>query len=927
MNASKSTKLRSAALAVALCAAFVAGCGQDKPEKLIGSAKEYIAKQDYKASIIQLKNALQEDPQNGEARYLLGLALAETGDNVSAEKEFRRALEYKYSPDQVYPRLARTMVALGDPRKTVGDLAGVNLTDPGAQAALKTLLGEAYLGLGQTKEAREAFAAALAAKPGYPQARVGDARLLAIDRDLAGAMKVTDEVLTQSPALPEALSLKADLLLAENKTAEAVKVMGELIKAQPYNAQARFALGSLLIAMQQYDQAATEIESMKKALPQDVRSRYLEALLAFRKGDSAKARDPIQQVLRVAPDHAPSQLLAGAIEYQLGAFGTAEEHLRKVLSRYPNSIYARNLLTATYLRTGQAGKAEETIEPALKIAPKDPTVLRIAGEVALANNRLADASKYYDQAVALDKDSAIARTRLAQVRLATGDTDRAFKDLEAASDLDDTQYQADLSLITAHLRRKEFDQALAATATLEKKQPNNPLTYNVKGVVYAAKGDVKSARAAFEKALSLQFNYLAAARNLARFDLADKKPEDAKKRFETILAKEPKNEGAILALAEIQVATGAPAKEVAATLERAVAANPTSVGARLALIRYYGQLRDTKSTLNAAQAASAALPNDTRIMEALGAAQFVAGDTNQAIATYNKLAGAMPQSPLPLMRLAAVYFSMKDYDATIQTLRKALVLQPDLLEAQREIIVAQLTAGRVDDALKESREVQRARPKEAIGFAMEGDVLATQKKFAEAAKAYEEGFKRQPANGLVIKQHQLLTAANQPAQADAVTAKWLKDNPKDPGVRLYLADIELRKKEYKSAARYYKEVVALQPDNALALNNLAWVANELKDPAAMGYAERAYKLAPANPAVADTYGWMLLGKGDTKRAVEILGTAAAAAPNSGEIRVHYAQALIKSGDKAAAKKELDAVVALGDKTPAKAEAEQLLKGL
>jgi predicted Zn-dependent protease len=179
----------------------------------------------------------------------------------------------------------------------------------------------------------------------------------------------------------------------------------------------------------------------------------------------------------------------------------------------------------------------------------------------------------------------------------------------------------------------------------------------------------------------------------------------------------------------------------------------------------------------------------------------------------------------------------------------------------------------------------------------------------------------------MIKQHQFLIAADLPDQANAVAAKWLKDNPKDTTVRLYLADVDLRKKDYKGAARYYKEAIAIQPDNTVALNNLAWVANELKDPAALGYAEKAYALAPGNAAVADTYGWLLVGKGDTKRALEILGKAAAAAPNSGEIRLHYAQALIKSGDKAAAKKELDAAVRLGDKTPVKAEAEQLLKSL
>ena len=51
MKVSSSPKLKAAAFAVALCTAFVAGCGKDKPEKLVGSAKEYIAQKDYKASV------------------------------------------------------------------------------------------------------------------------------------------------------------------------------------------------------------------------------------------------------------------------------------------------------------------------------------------------------------------------------------------------------------------------------------------------------------------------------------------------------------------------------------------------------------------------------------------------------------------------------------------------------------------------------------------------------------------------------------------------------------------------------------------------------------------------------------------------------------------------------------------------------------
>jgi Flp pilus assembly protein TadD len=138
-------KLGAVAVAIALTATLVAGCGPDKPDQLVASAKAYLAKNDQKAATIQLKNALQADPKNAEARYLLGVSLAESGDYVSAEKEFRRALEYRYPTEQVYPRLARSLIATGEFKKAAAELGMVKLADPTAEAAVKTALAEAHL--------------------------------------------------------------------------------------------------------------------------------------------------------------------------------------------------------------------------------------------------------------------------------------------------------------------------------------------------------------------------------------------------------------------------------------------------------------------------------------------------------------------------------------------------------------------------------------------------------------------------------------------------------------------------------------------------------------------------------------------------------------------------------------------------------------
>ena len=75
---SKRSYVRNVALS-ALCALLLAACGE-KPETMIASAKDYIAKNDRPAATIQLKNALQKDASLGEARYLLGKIYLEQGD-------------------------------------------------------------------------------------------------------------------------------------------------------------------------------------------------------------------------------------------------------------------------------------------------------------------------------------------------------------------------------------------------------------------------------------------------------------------------------------------------------------------------------------------------------------------------------------------------------------------------------------------------------------------------------------------------------------------------------------------------------------------------------------------------------------------------------------------------------------------------------
>ena len=173
----------------------------------------------------------------------------------------------------------------------------------------------------------------------------------------------------------------------------------------------------------------------------------------------------------------------------------------------------------------------------------------------------------------------------------------------------------------------------------------------------------------------------------------------------------------------------------------------------------------------------------------------------------------------------------------------------------------------------------------------------------------------------------LLIEDGKTAEADELAAAWLKDHASDVTAAALLAEIDRTARRYESAARRYKLVLAKQSNNVVMLNNLAWVAAQLKDPKATDYAEQAYKLAPDNAAVLDTLGWILVERQEFGRASELLQRAVRLAPGAAELRLHLAKALIGAGRKPDARKELE--VLAGQATPAaiQQEAKQLLSTL
>jgi Tfp pilus assembly protein PilF len=108
-------------VALAIALAFVSaggfsGCDRTaslSEQEHIQRAKDFEAKGDLKTSVIELKNAVQKNPDSAQARLLLGQIYLKTGQGAEAEKELLRAKSLGVSEGHDQAPSGRVVVAAG----------------------------------------------------------------------------------------------------------------------------------------------------------------------------------------------------------------------------------------------------------------------------------------------------------------------------------------------------------------------------------------------------------------------------------------------------------------------------------------------------------------------------------------------------------------------------------------------------------------------------------------------------------------------------------------------------------------------------------------------------------------------------------------------------------------------------------------------
>jgi putative PEP-CTERM system TPR-repeat lipoprotein len=898
-------------LALGFSAANPAQSNTALADRYYEEAELHFYNDDYRAARIELKNALQEDPDNLKARMLLGRVHLSLEDGAAAEKEFLWARERGADENLLAAQLAKAYLLQGKYALIVEEFPPADY-DSETRLALTMLRAQAYHGLRQLDRAESEYIAATRLSPENSSPWVGRAEV-SLDR---GNRELAEEQVDRAIALDAANArawfLKGEMRRLQGDQAGSISGYDGAVRLDPDYLEARISRAAVLVDLNFDERAMKDIEYVRAAVPDHPQAVYLVAFLHAREGDLDGARAILRQAAEsldgvpqaAIREHPPSLLIVGVIAFAEGNFEQTRDYLGRYIAVQPDHPGARKILAAALLALDEPTQAADVLQPALTLVPDDASVYALLGSAYAQSGRHSEAAEMFEKAVNLAPDSTSIRTQLALNELALGHTGEAEGELASILALDSTTADASALLCLMQLKEGDYDAALHTAQAMRDHNPQNPEAYNLMGAAHAGKQALDEARVNFERALSLDQNFVPAQHNLAALELAAGDMNQARKRYRQILGTRPQDAQALMGLAGVAEAEGDTEKAII-WMEQLRSGNPRAIPQQLQLFELYMRSKKYDEALSLARDLNSVQADTLLILDALVRSQTALGKDKAATETLNHMAGLAGGSAQWLHRIARHQMGLKDFTGARQSLEQALGADPGLLAAAADLVSLDIREGRTDKALARADELVARYPDLALGYALRGEALVHEQRFADAIAAYEAGYDRQPSATLIARLYRARSAANKLPEIVPVLEEWVTEHPSDQEARGMLARAYLETGDLVAAIREHEQLQKQLPDQAGILNNLAWLYYKTGDPRALSYAEKAHQLAPEEAAILDTLGWILVQQGEPRRGLNYLQEAHLRASRDPSIRYHKAVALDQLGRHKQAQKELE----------------------
>jgi Flp pilus assembly protein TadD len=392
-----------------------------------------------------------------------------------------------------------------------------------------------------------------------------------------------------------------------------------------------------------------------------------------------------------------------------------------------------------------------------------------------------------------------------------------------------------------------------------------------------AEGDAKGAQAALEKAVAADPRSAEVHAELAAFFLRREAGEDAERVAKEALQLDDANSeahrvlGMLYAARSEDTGRGQAAQTAAAELVKQA-------------ISHLERVVENPAGLT-----------DINLQYTLGRLYTRSGQADKAIQALTRVVNENPASVQGRLALAQAFVAARDMNNAIEALQEIVEDEPRVANMLGQF---QEQAGKFKDAADSYTKALSVAPNSRELKVRRIGALLSAKDFEGAAEFAGQAQMQHPDDLRFpqLRAHALQQTGDS-ARAITVLEPVARANPNDAATQLALADLYTNVGRKNDSERVVRQLVAIEPGNADALNYLGYLladsGRQLDE--AIRLVRRALDIEPNNPNYLDSLGWAYYRRGDYEEAEKFIAPAAQQMQRNATVQEHYGDVLAKRG--------------------------------
>jgi tetratricopeptide (TPR) repeat protein len=702
---------------------------------------------------------------------------------------------------------------------------------------------------------------------------------------------------------PEALLDRAALLAAAGETAQAVWLLESAVKRHPGRAELAIALARLSLVVDNATAARAAVQAIPPGSEHHATALVLTAQAELMLGSLDRALEVLQEAERLYPERLEARLVrisTLATERRLGEArallaDTKRAHAPDALSKENRDALRRLdvVLLAAQSEQGEGAAAVAGLRALVAEDPSDALAWQALVNALLRERRPAEALEAVEQGLAEDAGRLPLYPLSAALYESLGKPEAAERALRAA--IERSSSASTWALLSRLFRdRRDTARELETWSEAAAALPDDPLVARYRSEALLDAGRADDAAREIERFRALAPSDLHGEFLRARLDLVRQDAPAAQKRLEKLVPEldQAYTQYWLGRALEAQGDTAGATRRYALAMAR----NPADPGLYERLIRL-AQLRgDWREAAATAQLLVQRQPGVPEGWSALVTALVNLGageDLEKVARSYAALYPKRPDAALAVARALRVRGQHAAALDELAAIEKRLGASPELA-AERALTLG--LAGRVGEGIAALEQPLRDTPDSAVLHATLASLLFSAGRGDEGAREVDRALALAPDDPAPLRvraEYRAATGAFDAARADC--DRYLTLRPDDPGAHFILGLVSQQTGRREGAIAAYRRAAELDKTAWQPRNNLALLLADGDPKAALDAAQQAFAIAPANPDVLDTLGWLYLAAGRTDRSISLLEDAHRAAPANAETRLHLALAYQKAG--------------------------------